>query len=51
MFIKMLCMNIVESWVSIKHGKWEKKITRNPTILKYVTLISWYTEKTSIFPY
>lgn len=50
MFIKMLQVDIVESWVSVKHGKRGRKITHNPTILIYVILISWDTKKLLFFP-
>ena len=50
MFIKMLHVDIVESWVSVKHGKLGRKITHNPTILIYVILISWDTKKLLFFP-
>ena len=50
MFIKMLRIDILENWVSVKHGKWGRKITHNPTILQYVTLISWDTKKLLFFP-
>lgn len=46
----MLQVDIVESWVSVKHGKWGRKITHNPTILIYVILISWDTKKLLFFP-